>query len=133
MCAGVLGELSPTQQPKHPNSLEAPCQHECAPRPGPARPTVLPARSPSRRYANIAAGHAALALAPLPGGGGGSFASGGGGGHDPAAARHAAAIASDVATRFVRLAGVLFDRINLDSFPSVLAASMADLETLLSE
>ncbi|GLI69423.1 hypothetical protein VaNZ11_014032 [Volvox africanus] len=67
------------------------------------------------RYDNIASSHATAALQ---------------GGHE-ADVRTAAGHVADVAVRFVRLHGMLFDKINLHQFPEVLAAAMRDLETML--
>ncbi|KXZ47758.1 hypothetical protein GPECTOR_33g640 [Gonium pectorale] len=67
------------------------------------------------RYGSIASLHAAAALQ---------------GGRD-AGSRTASGYAADVVVRFVRLHGLLFDRINLDSLPDVLAAALKDLNTFL--
>ncbi|KAG2499552.1 hypothetical protein HYH03_002497 [Edaphochlamys debaryana] len=69
------------------------------------------------RYSTIASAHAAAALA---------------GGPD-AEARAAAGAAADVSTRFVRLAGLLFDRINLEQLGDVAGAALRDLESFLSQ
>ncbi|EFJ46697.1 hypothetical protein VOLCADRAFT_92921 [Volvox carteri f. nagariensis] len=68
------------------------------------------------RYGSIAASHAAAALQ---------------GGHEGGDSRAAAGHVADVSVRFVRLHGMLFDKINLHQFPEVLAAAMHDLEALL--
>ncbi|GIL96517.1 hypothetical protein Vretimale_2313 [Volvox reticuliferus] len=67
------------------------------------------------RYDNIASSHATAALQ---------------GGHE-ADVRTAAGHVADVSVRFVRLHGMLFDKINLHQFPEVLAAAMRDLEAML--
>lgn len=69
------------------------------------------------RYDSLASAHAAAALQ---------------GGPD-AAARAASGLTADVCVRHVRLHGLLFDRINLDSLPGVLAAAGRDLDAMLGE